>query len=92
VVAQCVVSYLAFSIGSHDHFILRTGARSGTLPWFQIRRARTALALAAVEGITGVALPAAVESLGLTRRAEPATATTEDGCPVTGTIYRVTRA
>jgi predicted nicotinamide N-methyase len=36
--------------------------------------------------------PAAVASLGLTCRAEPATATTEDGCPVTGTIYRVTRA
>jgi predicted nicotinamide N-methyase len=36
--------------------------------------------------------PAAVASLGLTCRAEPATATTEDGRPVSGTIYRVTRA
>ena len=36
--------------------------------------------------------PAAVESLGLTCRAEPATATTEDGRPIAGTIYRVTRA
>jgi predicted nicotinamide N-methyase len=36
--------------------------------------------------------PAAVQSLGLTCRAEPATATTEDGRPVTGTIYCVTRA
>ncbi len=36
--------------------------------------------------------PAAVESLGLTCRAEPATATTEDGRPIAGTIYRVTWA
>jgi predicted nicotinamide N-methyase len=35
--------------------------------------------------------PAAVESLGLTCRAEPATAKTEDGRPIAGTIYRVTR-
>jgi len=35
--------------------------------------------------------PAAVESLGLTCRAEPATAQAEDGRPVSGTIYRVTR-
>jgi hypothetical protein len=33
----------------------------------------------------------AVESLGLACRDEPATAQTEDGRPVTGTIYRVTR-
>jgi hypothetical protein len=33
-----------------------------------------------------------VKSLGLTCRAEPATATTEDGRPIAGTIYRVTRA
>ena len=36
--------------------------------------------------------PAAVASLGLTCRAEPATAQTEDGRPIAGTIYRVTRA
>jgi len=35
--------------------------------------------------------PAAVESLGLACRSEPATAATEDGRPIVGTIYRVTR-
>jgi hypothetical protein len=35
--------------------------------------------------------PAAVETLGLTCRAEPATARAEDGRPIAGTIYRVTR-
>src|SRR5579883_3042554 len=36
--------------------------------------------------------PAAVESRGLTCRAEPATAQSEDGAPIQGMIYRVTRA
>ena len=35
--------------------------------------------------------PTAVEALGLACRVEPATAKTEDGLPITGTIYRVTR-
>jgi predicted nicotinamide N-methyase len=35
--------------------------------------------------------PAAVESLGLACRAEPATAQTEDGRAIVGTIYRVAR-
>ena len=35
--------------------------------------------------------PAAVESLGLTCRAEAASARAEDGCAIAGTIYRVTR-
>jgi hypothetical protein len=35
--------------------------------------------------------PAAVRSHGLSCRAEPATARTEDGRPIAGTIYRVTR-
>jgi SAM-dependent methyltransferase len=35
--------------------------------------------------------PAAVASLGLTCRAEPATAKAEDGGPIAGTIYRITR-
>ncbi len=42
--------------------------------------------------VTAEAFPDAVESLGLTCSAEPATATTEDGRPIGGTIYRVTRA
>jgi hypothetical protein len=35
--------------------------------------------------------PAAVESLGLACRAEPATARGEDGRAIAGTIYRVMR-
>src|SRR5436305_14388695 len=37
------------SIGSHDRTILQEVARSETLPWFQVRRARTVLAIAAGE-------------------------------------------
>jgi predicted nicotinamide N-methyase len=36
--------------------------------------------------------PAAVESLGLICRVEPMTANSEDGSPIAGTIYHVTRA
>jgi predicted nicotinamide N-methyase len=36
--------------------------------------------------------PAAAESRGLTCRAQPATTQSEDGPPIQGTIYRVTRA
>ena len=33
------------SIGSHDRTILQEVARSETLPWYQVRRARTVLAM-----------------------------------------------
>jgi hypothetical protein len=43
------------SIDSHDGTILQGVARSETLPWYQVRRARTVLAIAAGERTTAVA-------------------------------------
>src|SRR3954447_9804069 len=43
------------SIGSHDRTILQAVARSETLPWYQVRRARTVLAIAAGERTAAVA-------------------------------------
>ena len=43
------------SIDSHDRTILQGVARSETLPWYQVRRARTVLAIAAGERTTAVA-------------------------------------
>jgi transposase len=43
------------SIGSHDRSILQEVARSETPPWFQVRRARTVLAIAAGERTQAVA-------------------------------------
>ena len=42
--------------------------------------------------VAAEAFPAVVGSHGLACQAQPATATTEDGRPVAGTIYRVTRS
>ena len=43
------------SIGPHDRTILQEVARSETLPWYQVRRARTVLAIAAGQRTTAVA-------------------------------------
>jgi hypothetical protein len=43
------------SIGSHDRNILQEVARSETSPWYQVRRARTVLAIAAGQRTTAVA-------------------------------------
>src|SRR5262249_26508627 len=43
------------SIDSHDCAILQEVARSETLPWYQVRRARTILAIAAGQRTADVA-------------------------------------
>src|SRR5215468_10574187 len=42
-------------IGRHDRTILQDVARSETLPWYQVRRARTVLAIAAGQRTATVA-------------------------------------
>ena len=43
------------SIDTHDRTILQEVARSETLPWYQVRRARTILAIAAGQRTAAVA-------------------------------------
>src|SRR3954464_7267511 len=43
------------SIDAHDRTILQEVARSQTLPWYQVRRARTVLAIAAGQRTAAVA-------------------------------------
>ncbi len=43
------------AIGSHDRTILQEVAQSETLPWCQVRRARTVLAIAAGQRTAAVA-------------------------------------
>src|SRR4051794_2095629 len=44
-----------FAIDPHDRAILQEVARSETLPWYQVRRARTVLAISAGHRTTAVA-------------------------------------
>src|SRR3954467_14488570 len=45
------------AISRHDRTILQQVARSETLPWYQVRRARTVLAIAAGQRTAAVASP-----------------------------------
>ncbi len=61
-----------FTLAAHDVPILQQIARSRTLPWFQVQRARAVLAMADGERVRTVAFQSDIVNLSAAKQSHPA--------------------